>query len=108
MSKKKSHAPLTASEITHLAARFKLLGEPMRLQILQSLCHESRTVSEIVEATGSTQANVSKHLSLLATAGILERKKERQFVYYGIKDKLVIQLCNLLRDSYNRTPKLII
>jgi len=99
MSKGKSTKPLTENEITHLAERFKLLGEPMRLKILQSVCHESRTVNEIVEATASTQANVSKHLSLLATAGILERKKERQFVYYGIKDKLVIQLCNLMREQ---------
>ena len=99
MSKTKSIKPLSEKELTHLAARFKLLGEPMRLKILQSVCHKSRTVSEIVEATASTQANVSKHLSLLATAGILERKKERQFVYYGIKDKLVIQLCNLMREQ---------
>ncbi len=81
----------------HLAGRFKLLGEPMRLKILQSVCGKPRTVNDIVEATGSTQANVSKHLALLATAGILKREKDGQCVYYGMKDKLVVQLCELVR-----------
>lgn len=97
MSKKKLLKPLTEAELGHLAGRFKLLGEPMRLKIMQSVCHEPRTVNEIVEATGSTQANVSKHLALLAAAGILERKKDGQCVYYGMKDKLVMQLCELVR-----------
>jgi DNA-binding transcriptional ArsR family regulator len=99
MLKKKDFPPLTEEELSHLAARFKLLGEPMRLKILQSVCHESRTVNEIVEMTGSTQANVSKHLALLAAAGILDRKKEGQFVRYGMKDRLVMQLCDLVRSQ---------
>jgi len=97
MSKPKIPPRLSEAELSHLAARFKLLGEAMRLRILESVCHESHTVSEIVEMTGSTQANVSKHLALLANANILERHKEGQFVYYGLKDKLVLQLCALVR-----------
>src|ERR1035441_7185435 len=96
MSKKKLLQPLSEDELSHLAGRFKLLGEPMRLKILQSVCHEPRTVNEIVEATGSTQANVSKHLALLAAGGILGRKKEGQCVYYGLKDKLVLRVCGLV------------
>jgi DNA-binding transcriptional ArsR family regulator len=97
MSNTKLLKPLSEAELSHLAGRFKLLGEPMRLKILQSVCHKPRTVNEIVEATGSTQANVSKHLTLLATAGILEREKAGQWVYYGMRDKLVLQLCELVR-----------
>ncbi len=55
--------------------------------------------NEIVKATGSTQANVSKHLALLATGGLLKRKKEGQCVYYGMKDKLVMQLCEMVRSQ---------
>ncbi len=95
--KKKILPPLSESELGHLAGRFKLLGEPMRLKILQSICHEPRTVNEIVKSSGSTQANVSKHLALLAAAGILNRKKEGQWVYYSIKDKLMVRLCELVR-----------
>ena len=97
MSKNVSTPLLSEDELSHLAGRFKLLGEPMRLRILQAVCHEPRTVSQIVTATGSTQANVSKHLALMAASGILTRDKEGQCVYYGMKDKLVMKLCELVR-----------
>jgi DNA-binding transcriptional ArsR family regulator len=99
MSKSKSQKPLSEIELDHLATRFKLLGEPMRLRILQAVCHESKTVNEIVEITGSTQANVSKHLTLLAAGGILSRKKEGQFVIYSLKDPMVMQLCDTVRNQ---------
>ena len=99
MSKKRLSHPLSEDELSHLAGRFKLLGEPMRLKILQSVCHAPRTVNEIVDATGSTQANVSKHLALLAAASILKRERDGQCVYYGIKDQLVVQLCELVRSQ---------
>ena len=86
-------------ELDRMAARFKLLGEPMRLKILQAVCQRPRTVNGIVAATGSTQANVSKHLALLAAGGILTRKKEGQCVYYGMKDRLVVKLCELVHSQ---------
>jgi ArsR family transcriptional regulator len=97
MSSNTSSKPPTAEELEQIAARFRVLGEPMRLRILQTVCKEPRSVNDIVEATGSTQANVSKHLSLLAAAGILEREKDGQRVFYGIKDKLAVKLCELVR-----------
>ena len=97
MAKQRTPRPLTAGELETIAGRFKMLGEPMRLKILQAVCKAPRTVGDIVTATGSTQANVSKHLALLATAGMLQREKDGQCVYYGIKDPLVMQLCELVR-----------
>jgi len=88
---------LTVAELEQVAARFKMLGEPMRLRILQAVCKQPRTVTDIVAAAGSTQANVSKHLALLAAAGILKRKKDGQRVFYGIKDQLAVKLCELVR-----------
>lgn len=93
---------MTEGELHYLASRFKLLGEPMRLRILQAVCHLPKTVNEIVDETGSTQANVSKHLALLASVGILTRKKEGQFVYYGIKDPLVMQFCDMVRSQIDQ------
>jgi ArsR family transcriptional regulator len=69
----------------------------MRLRILQAVCKQAHKVNDIVAATGSTQANVSKHLALLAAAGILERRKAGQRVYYGMKDQLAVKLCELVR-----------
>ncbi len=82
-----------------MARHFKLLGEPMRLKILQAVCREPRAVGGIVAAVGATQANVSRHLSLLAAAGILTRTKHGQCVYYGMKDPLTIKLCGLVHTQ---------
>jgi ArsR family transcriptional regulator len=99
MSNKKFVRVADGTEIDRMAARFKLLGEPMRLKILQAVCSVPRTVNDIVAATGSTQANVSKHLALLAAGGVLTRKKEGQCVYYGMKNRLVMKLCELVHSQ---------
>jgi DNA-binding transcriptional ArsR family regulator len=95
MSNAKKRA-LSDAELEKVAGHFRLLGEPMRLKILQAVCREPRTVNDIVAAVGATQANVSKHLSLLAAAGILARRKDGQCVYYGMKDPLTLKLCELV------------
>ena len=99
MSTGKTNYLLSEEQLEQVALRFRLLGEPMRLKILQAVCQEPRTVSDIVTAVGATQANVSKHLALLAMAGILKREKNGQCAYYGMKDKLVVQLCAMVRDQ---------
>lgn len=96
MSKEKADYLLSENQLEQVALRFRLLGEPMRLRILQAVCRKPCMVNEIVAAVGATQANVSKHLSLLAGAGILARQKEGQRVYYGMKDQLALQLCALV------------
>ncbi len=90
---------MTDGELEGIALHFRLLGEPMRLKILQVVCQQARTVTDIVKATGATQANVSKHLSLLATAGILTREKNGQCVYYGLRDQLTVKMCELVRSQ---------
>jgi DNA-binding transcriptional ArsR family regulator len=87
-------------ELEKIAVYFKMLGEPMRLKILQAVCQGPRAVGDIVSAVGATQANVSKHLSLLATAGILVRKKEGQSVFYGMKDSLTLRICELVHNQW--------
>src|ERR1039458_9908007 len=99
MSNKKTQRALTADELERVAGRFKMLGEPMRLKILQAVCRGPRPVKHIVAAAGSTQANVSKHLALLAAAGILQRKKNGQCVYYGVKDRLAIKMWEPVRGQ---------
>ena len=96
MSKGKYTRLLTAEELERIASRFKVLVEAMRLRILQAVCKEPRSVNEIVAAVGSTQANVSKHLALLAAGGVLARRKNGQCVYYAVKDKLAVKLCELV------------
>lgn len=99
MSTKKNSRLLSDAELERIALHFKLLGEPMRLRILQALCQGPRTVGDVVSAVGATQANASKHLSLLALAGIVTRTKEGQCVYYGMKDPLTLKLCELVHSQ---------
>ncbi len=101
MSTIKKKGLLADEELESIALHFRLLGEPMRLKILQAICKEPLSVNHIVAAVDATQANVSKHLSLLATAGILTRKKDGQCVYYGLKDELTLKLCELVHSQLN-------
>jgi len=87
---------LNDAEVERVAEQFSLLGEPMRLKILQALCERPLAVGEIVAATGATQSNISRHLSLLASAGIITRHKDGQFVYYEISNPLTMKLCELV------------
>ena len=96
MSTGKINHLLSENQLEQVALRFRLLGEPMRLRILQAVCRQPHTVNEIVTAVGATQANVPKHLALLAGAGILARQKEGQRVFYGMKDQLALKLCELV------------
>jgi len=96
MSIRKHTRVLTAEELERIASRFKVLGEPMRLRILQTVCKEPRSVNEIVAAVGSTQANVSKHLALLTAGGVLSRRRNGQCVHYAVKDQLAVKLCELV------------
>lgn len=104
MSTPKSPRDLSEAELDQMARQFRLLGEPMRLKILQAVCHKPLTVNAIVTVTGSTQANVSKHLALLAAADILKRERQGKWVYYGIKDPLVLQLCELVHSQFTDPP----
>jgi DNA-binding transcriptional ArsR family regulator len=99
MSTGKIKRRMTDRELEQIALHFRLLGEPMRLKILQAVCKEPRTVNGIVATVGATQANVSKHLALLAVAGILTREKAGQCVYYGMKDQLTVKMCELVRSQ---------
>jgi len=96
----KSSPAFSTHQLEEIAALFKVLGEPMRLRILQAVCKQPRSVGEIVEATKSTQANVSKHLALLKAAGVLRRERDGQRVLYEVKEPLVVRLCETVRETW--------
>jgi ArsR family transcriptional regulator len=104
MSSSKATRNLSDGELQKVAEQFRLLGEPMRLKILQALCVKPLTVGEIVAATGATQPNVSRHLSLLASAGIITRHKDGQYVYYGMSNPLTLKLCELVHKELLNQP----
>jgi DNA-binding transcriptional ArsR family regulator len=95
MSEKKP-VRLTKEALQIIADQFGVLAQPLRLQLLNELQFGERSVGELIEATGSNQANVSKHLNLLANAQMLSRRKAGLNVFYQISDPVVFQLCELM------------
>ncbi|HUE88804.1 MAG TPA: metalloregulator ArsR/SmtB family transcription factor [Vicinamibacterales bacterium] len=79
-----------------VAERFRALGEPARLRILNALRGGEATVGELVETTGLTQANLSKHLQLLHALGFVTRRKQGLFVYYTLADADIFRLCDIM------------
>ena len=85
--------PVPDELVELIARRFRAIGEPMRIKLLDRLRDGEATVNELSEAIGASQQNVSKHLALLAEAGILGRRKDGNRVYYRIADEGVFKLC---------------
>ncbi|NEO27648.1 MAG: helix-turn-helix transcriptional regulator [Kamptonema sp. SIO4C4] len=88
--------PISQEVVQQLAEYFGILSEPMRLRILNLLRDGEKCVQELVEATQTSQANVSKHLKVMLQAGVLSRRSEGTSAYYRVEDPLIFDLCNLV------------
>lgn len=100
MSARRAPAPRVATPelLERVAARFRALAEPARLAILHALENGESSVSELVEATGLAQGNLSKHLQQLYAGGFVRRRRDGMFVYYALADDGVLKLCALMCD----------
>ena len=76
-----------------VAAYFSVMSEPTRLKILNAICKDEKSVSEIVQEVGATQTNVSRHLGLMYRSGVVERRKEANQVFYRIADPAMMEIC---------------
>jgi len=99
MGSRRRHRPLSPPAVDLVAARFRTLGVPLRIRILQELQSGEKNVSQIVKAVRSTQPNVSKHLRILQDAGIVGRRQEGNQVYCFIADPTVFDLCDAVCSS---------
>lgn len=82
-----------------VARRFRVLGEPCRLRILQMLEAGEHSVNEIVMQMDGNQPNISKHLQTLFDVGLVSRRREGTSVLYAIADPMVFKLCELVCSS---------
>jgi len=85
--------PLPDPLIDLIAHRFRVLGEPTRIKLLDRMRTGPATVQELQRATGASQQNVSKHLGVLAQAGLVKREKQGAFVRYEVADESVFRMC---------------
>ncbi len=82
-----------------VAARFRALGEPGRLEILQAMQGGEQSVGALVAATGRSQPNVSQHLAQLAQAGLVGARRDGQRVFYRVIDPYLARICEAVCDS---------
>ena len=85
--------PLPDDLVELIARRFRAVGEPMRIRLLDQLRDGEATVGELSDTLEASQQNISKHLAVLSDAGVLGRLKEGNHVYYRIVDEGVFALC---------------
>lgn len=79
-----------------IASRFRALGEPTRLHLLSLLMQKEHTVGQLVDASDSGQANISKHLAVLREAGMIGMKKAGLTTVCFIADPVIHELCDLM------------
>ncbi|MFI5004696.1 MAG: ArsR/SmtB family transcription factor [Solirubrobacterales bacterium] len=94
--------PLPAPLVEVIAERFRVLGEPMRIRLLDALREAPASVQELQVAIDASQQNVSKHLGVLLRSGLVSRRKEGNFSLYAIADEGVFELCELVCGGLRR------
>ncbi|MBK9528587.1 MAG: helix-turn-helix transcriptional regulator [Acidobacteria bacterium] len=93
------HQKMSPEAVNLVATRFKVLSEPLRLQILQYLENGESSVTNVTKAVNSTQPNVSKHLKILQDEGFVAKRQEGNTVFYKIADESIFELCDVVCGS---------
>jgi len=94
--------PLPEALVELIAQRFRVIAEPMRIRLLDALRDGPMTINELSEKLGASQQNVSKHIGVLAQAGIVARTKDGNRVRCSIVDESIFELCELVCGGLRR------
>lgn len=97
-----SEVVMSDEQLEVVSQRFRVLSDAMRLKILHNLRDGELSVSDLVAATGASQPNVSKHLSILRSAGLVKRRQEGNQAYFSIGAPFVFDLCNIVCDGIRK------
>ncbi len=87
-------------KVEAVSALLKSISHPTRLMILCQLQDGAKTVGELQQVLQTTQANVSQHLTILRSQGVVSSRKEANFIYNRIGDQRVLTLINTLQDLF--------
>lgn len=93
---------MTDATFDEIAQRFQVLSDPMRLKILHQIATDELTVSAIVERTGGSQSNISKHLATLLSHGLVSRRREGTSAFYSVTDQSIFLLCEQVCGGIER------
>jgi ArsR family transcriptional regulator, virulence genes transcriptional regulator len=92
-------ALLTDKAIFEMQAEIcKTLTNPKRIEILNALKTDEKTVTELVNLLGASKANVSQHLAVMRHKGILTTRREGVNIFYRVTNPKVIDACSLMKE----------
>lgn len=94
--------PIPDDLVELIAYRLRAIAEPMRIKLLDRLRDGEACVNELVDASGASQQNISKHLHVLLDSGIVGKRKDGNRTYYRIVDRGVFSLCDQVCGSLRR------
>ncbi len=94
--------PLPTPLVDRIAQRFRVLGEPMRIRLLDRLRDGEVSVHDLTDSLGTTQQNVSKHLGVLHSEGVVTRRRDGARVLYSIADDSVFEICETVCGGLSR------
>ena len=87
-------------DIREASEALKAMAHPLRLKILCLVGEDELMVQEIVEAVGTSQSNISQHLAVMRSRGLLTSRKEANKVLYRIDDPRILKLIGLMREVF--------
>lgn len=90
---------LSPEAMESIAVRFRALGEASRLRLVQALHDGELSVTDLVERTDLSQPNVSRHLAVLVSAGLIGRRKQGLHMLYRIVDEHLAEMCAIVCKS---------
>ncbi|MEO5362753.1 MAG: metalloregulator ArsR/SmtB family transcription factor [Magnetococcus sp. DMHC-8] len=88
------------TNIEKVARCMKALAHPLRLKVIVALNDQELSVQELVEAVGTTQSNVSQHLTIMRDKHILSSRRDANQVFYRVGDCKVLDLVALTRTIF--------
>jgi DNA-binding transcriptional ArsR family regulator len=94
--------PLSPPLVDRIAQRFRVLGEPMRIRLLDHLRDGESSVQELTSSLGTTQQNVSKHLAVLHSEGVISKRRDGTRVLHAIADESVFEICEQVCGGLRR------
>jgi len=85
---------------------YKVLANPIRLEILNTIKYQETSVEDLVDMLQLKKANVSQHLAMLRHARLVSTRREGLNIYYRIIDPRIIEPCRILKEVWEQTPTL--
>jgi ArsR family transcriptional regulator len=76
----------------------KIFSNAKRLEIINTIKDKEMAASELIERIGLSKANLSQHMSVLKSKGVILTRREGVNIYYRIANPKIIQACHLIRE----------